>query len=145
MLITPIYPDQPWYLTLSFLAGQSEITAPISRSSNESPRLQNSEKPTNWSHDTSQTIVLKCRNLRYGYFPLACFVEKLNNENFNSSWRNMGALVHSIEHLSPLSDVLNLLTFQFHQGKLYRSLNGRYYELHVSCTNMNSLPWQPML
>ena len=115
--------------SVSSLTGQSEATSSVPRPANEPSGSQNSTSKKSQS-------VGRMVHLRQSYQSAGISDEATalllaswrgsTTKNYNSSWRvwEQWCIQSSTNPISPsLSDILNFIAFQFHQGKQYRSLN----------------------
>ena len=113
--------------SVSSLTGQPEITSSVPRPSNQPSGSQDSSSRKSLS-------VGRMVHLRQSYQSAGISDEATSlllaswrsstTKNYNSSWRvwEQWCVQSSTNPISPtLSDVLNFLAYQFHQGKQYRS------------------------
>ena len=115
--------------SVSSLTGQSEVTSSVRRPSNEP---SGSEDPSSKKSQSAGRMV-HLRQLYQGAgisdeatALLLASWRSSTTKNYNSSWRvwEQWCVQSSTNPISPsLSDILNFLAYQFHQGKQYRSLN----------------------
>ena len=127
VLITPLWPGQPWYPTLFPVLLENPRLLPLS------PDLLTSPQGLKFSFSRKSQSVGRMVHLRQSYQGAGISDEATTlllaswrsstTENYNSSWRvwEQWYVQSSTNPISPtLSDIL---AYQFHQGKQYRSLN----------------------
>ena len=115
--------------SVSSLTGQSEATSSVPRPSNESSGSQVSISKR--SQSVGRMVHLRQSYQGAGISDKATALllaswRSSTTKNYNSSWRvwEQWCVQSSTNPISPsLSDILNFIAYQFHQGKQYRSLN----------------------